>query len=159
MGAAFSKLCGKRPPLDFSPACRLSHDLNLRNSRSSHLSSCEEAAKPADFVGAIWTSVSLRPISATDPGCVKTPCRFYDSLVILGEGDRWGASLRRQIVGNGRCCPECLDDFIDESNPVRVIDVFVDALDLAEMSFEGGGDRSALVPPPWFSLSFTFTAT
>src|SRR5205814_2618832 len=33
--------------------------------------------------------------------------------------------------------PECLDDFIDESNPVRVIDVFVDSLDLAEMSFEG----------------------
>jgi transposase len=33
--------------------------------------------------------------------------------------------------------PECLDDFIDESNPVRVIDVFVDALDLAEMGFEG----------------------
>jgi transposase len=33
--------------------------------------------------------------------------------------------------------PECLDDFIDESNPVRVIDVFVEALDLAEMSFEG----------------------
>jgi transposase len=33
--------------------------------------------------------------------------------------------------------PECLDDFVDESNPVRMIDVFVDALDLAEMSFEG----------------------
>jgi hypothetical protein len=33
--------------------------------------------------------------------------------------------------------PECLDDFIDESNPVRVIDVSVEALDLAEMSFEG----------------------
>jgi hypothetical protein len=33
--------------------------------------------------------------------------------------------------------PECLDGFIDESNPVRVIEVFVDALDLAEMSFEG----------------------
>ena len=28
---------------------------------------------------------------------------------------------------------ECLDDFIDESSPVRVIAVFVDALDLAEM--------------------------
>jgi len=27
--------------------------------------------------------------------------------------------------------PECLDDFIDESNPVRVVDVFVDAPDLA----------------------------
>jgi transposase len=28
-------------------------------------------------------------------------------------------------------------DFIEERNPVRVIDVFVDALDLAEMNFEG----------------------
>src|SRR5512139_1285746 len=33
--------------------------------------------------------------------------------------------------------PECLDDFIDEGNPVRVIDVLVDSLDLAEMRFEG----------------------
>src|SRR6201989_846532 len=39
--------------------------------------------------------------------------------------------------GQWTLLPECLDDFIDESNPVRVIDIFVDALDLAEMSFEG----------------------
>ena len=39
--------------------------------------------------------------------------------------------------GQWKLLPECLDDFIDESNPVRVIDVFVGALDLAEMSFEG----------------------
>jgi transposase len=39
--------------------------------------------------------------------------------------------------GQWTLVPECLDDFVDESNPVRVIDVFVDALDLAEMSFEG----------------------
>src|SRR5271168_1316849 len=39
--------------------------------------------------------------------------------------------------GQRTLLPECLDDFIDESNPVRVIDVFVDALDLAEMRFEG----------------------
>jgi Transposase domain (DUF772)/Transposase DDE domain len=39
--------------------------------------------------------------------------------------------------GQSTLLPDCLDDFIDESNPVRVIDVFVDALDLAEMSFEG----------------------
>ncbi len=38
--------------------------------------------------------------------------------------------------GQWTLLPECLD-FIDESNPVRVIDVFVDALDSAEMSFEG----------------------
>jgi hypothetical protein len=39
--------------------------------------------------------------------------------------------------GQSTLLPECLDDFIDESNPVRVIDVFVETLDLAEMSFEG----------------------
>jgi hypothetical protein len=39
--------------------------------------------------------------------------------------------------GQRMLLPECLDDFIDESNPVRVIDVFVGALDLAEMSFRG----------------------
>jgi transposase len=33
--------------------------------------------------------------------------------------------------------PECLEDWVDESNPVRVIDAFVDALDLAELGFEG----------------------
>src|SRR6187549_3159177 len=39
--------------------------------------------------------------------------------------------------GQSTLLPECLDDFIDETNPVRVIDVFVDSLDLSEMSFEG----------------------
>lgn len=39
--------------------------------------------------------------------------------------------------GQWTLLPECLDDFIDESNPVRVIDAFVNALDLGEMGFEG----------------------
>jgi transposase len=39
--------------------------------------------------------------------------------------------------GQWTLLPECLDDFIDESNPVRVIDAFVGALDLAEMTFAG----------------------
>jgi len=39
--------------------------------------------------------------------------------------------------GQSTLLPECLDDWIDESNPVRVIDAFVDALDLAELGFEG----------------------
>ena len=30
--------------------------------------------------------------------------------------------------GQWTLVPECLDDFIDESNPVRVIDAFVEAL-------------------------------
>ena len=39
--------------------------------------------------------------------------------------------------GQSTLFPECLDDWIDENNPVRVIDAFVDALDLAELGFEG----------------------
>src|SRR5919199_6728159 len=33
--------------------------------------------------------------------------------------------------------PECVDDWIDEDNPVRVVDAFVDAVDLGELGFEG----------------------
>jgi len=33
--------------------------------------------------------------------------------------------------------PECLDDFITEDNPVRVVDVFVAELNLAALGFEG----------------------
>src|ERR1700694_4979468 len=39
--------------------------------------------------------------------------------------------------GQSTLLPECLDGFIDEGNPVRVIDVFVDALDLSELGFDG----------------------
>ena len=39
--------------------------------------------------------------------------------------------------GQSTLFPECVEDWISEGNPVRVIDVFVDALDLAEMAFEG----------------------
>jgi transposase len=49
--------------------------------------------------------------------------------------------MRRFVEGADRgqstLLPECLDDWIDENNPVRVIDAFVDALDLAELGFEG----------------------
>jgi len=34
--------------------------------------------------------------------------------------------------------PECLDDYVAEENPVRVVDVFVDELDLGALGFEGG---------------------
>jgi len=33
--------------------------------------------------------------------------------------------------------PECLDDWIDDSNPVRAVDVFVDGLNLVELGFDG----------------------
>ena len=63
---------------------------------------------------------------------------------------------RRTIrsFGSIQSLPECLDDFVDEDNPVRVIDVFVDSLDLAEMSFDGVEPAAT----GRFRLSFTFTA-
>ena len=39
--------------------------------------------------------------------------------------------------GQSTLLPECLDDWVDECNSVRVIDAFVDALDLAHLGFEG----------------------
>ena len=39
--------------------------------------------------------------------------------------------------GQSTLLPECLDDFIDEINPVRVIDAFVDALALGALGFAG----------------------
>jgi hypothetical protein len=45
---------------------------------------------------------------------------------------RWGAN-----GGQNTLFPECLEDWIGEDNPVRVIDVFVDELDLAELGLGG----------------------
>ena len=49
--------------------------------------------------------------------------------------------MRRFVEGADReqitLFPECLQDWIDEDNPVRVIDVFVDELDLSELGFSG----------------------
>ncbi|MCR0984056.1 IS1182 family transposase [Roseomonas populi] len=45
----------------------------------------------------------------------------------------------RRIEGHDRrqsfLLPECVDDYVDENNPVRAIEAFVDELDLAELGF------------------------
>ena len=50
--------------------------------------------------------------------------------------------------GQSTLFPECLEDWIGEDNPVRVIDVFVDELDLAELEF-GGVDPEATGRPSY----------
>jgi transposase len=49
--------------------------------------------------------------------------------------------MKRFIQGQDRTqstlLPELLDEYITEDNPVRVIDAFVDQLDLADLGFEG----------------------
>jgi len=49
--------------------------------------------------------------------------------------------MKRFVEGTDRgqstLLPECLDDWIDENNPIRVIDAFVETLNLAELGFDG----------------------
>nr|GFC54939.1 hypothetical protein [Tanacetum cinerariifolium] len=39
--------------------------------------------------------------------------------------------------GQGTLLPESLDDYVSDTNPVRVVDVFVDELNLVNLGFEG----------------------
>ena len=49
--------------------------------------------------------------------------------------------MKRFIQGEDRTqsmlLPEMLDDYVTEANPVRVVDVYVDELDLGQLGFEG----------------------
>ena len=60
--------------------------------------------------------------------------------------------MRRFVEGMDRgqstLFPECLEDWIDGNNPVQVIDVFVDELNLAELGF-GGVDPEATGRPSY----------
>lgn len=51
-----------------------------------------------------------------------------------------GVLMKRFIEGEGRqqvaLLPECLDGYIGEHNPVRVVDFFVDELDLQALASE-----------------------
>src|ERR1700724_2195007 len=50
--------------------------------------------------------------------------------------------------GETTLLPECLDDWVDENNSVRAVDVFVEALDLRDLGFEGV-DAAGIGRPPY----------
>src|ERR1700726_1818870 len=68
--------------------------------------------------------------------------------------------MRRFVEGVDRgqstLFPECLEDWICEDNPVHAIDVFVEALDLRDLGFEGvdpaATGRPAYHPSPMLKL-------
>jgi len=49
--------------------------------------------------------------------------------------------MKRFIEGQSRTqgtlLPEIIDEYVEESNPVRIVDVFVDELDLEQLGFTG----------------------
>ena len=72
--------------------------------------------------------------------------------------------MKRFIEGEDRSqstlFPEHLDDYIAEDNPVRVIDVFVEEMDLEALGFEGIEPEATGRPAydPASLLRSTFTA-
>src|SRR5208282_1370726 len=63
-------------------------------------------------------------------------CSRIPKLGVLG-----GLAMRRFINGEDRMqqalLPNSLEDYVSEENPVRVIEVFIDELDLAALGFSG----------------------
>jgi transposase len=49
--------------------------------------------------------------------------------------------VKRFVEGQDRAqlilLPECLDNYVGENNPVRIVDAFIDELDLAVLGFAG----------------------
>ena len=62
--------------------------------------------------------------------------------------------MKRFVQGDNRTqsllLPEALDDYVTDTNPVRVVDVFVDELDLHQLGFEGV--EPALTGRPSYSI-------
>src|ERR671918_2627240 len=55
----------------------------------------------------------------------------------LDAGDRMARFIEGADRRQTALLPESLDDYVDVDNPVRVVDAFVDALDLTELGFDG----------------------
>jgi transposase len=49
--------------------------------------------------------------------------------------------MKRFVEGQDRSqlilLPDCLDDYVGEDNPVRIVDALIDELDLAVLGFDG----------------------
>ena len=77
----------------------------------------------------------------TDRGCVKRGSSSERSCEIIASLSYWSKWLmKRFIEGENRSqstlFPESLEDYIAEDNAVRVVDAFVDTLDLKQLGFE-----------------------
>ena len=62
--------------------------------------------------------------------------------------------MKRFIQGEHRgqstLLPESLDNYVSDTNPVRVVDVFVDELDLGKRGFEGVTTAKTRCIDEWF---------
>src|ERR1700716_2605914 len=80
--------------------------------------------------------------AARGRACVKTrrlPKRRY--FLHWSIGFLRGGSMKRFIEGEDRTqvtlLPACLDDYVEVENPVRLVEAFVEGLDLDALGFVG----------------------
>ena len=87
-------------------------------------------------------------MAASGPECVKTPGQ---TLAMISENFIAREPMKRFIQGEHRgqntLLPESLDDYVSDTNPVRMVDVFVDELNLAKLGFDGVIPAETCIPP------------
>ena len=66
-------------------------------------------------------------------GCVKTP----KSGIVFSCFGRFGWAVSFKDRRQDYLLPASLDDYVSEDNPVRAVEVFIDALDLKALKFAG----------------------
>jgi hypothetical protein len=94
---------------------------------------------PRCLVGGIITLLARK--SGTHVWSPPRPCENalirYFSVLLSGDG--WRDETFRGGRGPAAVAllPHCLDDYVTENNPVRVIEAFIGELDLAILGFEG----------------------
>src|SRR5467141_4790866 len=93
-------------------------------------------------------------MSDKGPGRVKTQSVLWFPLLNRGgmmKGFVQGVDRQQTTL-----LPECLDDWVGESNPVRAIDAFVEKLELRDLGFDGvdpaATGRPAYHPSPMLKL-------
>ncbi len=77
---------------------------------------------------AVWKRPTLRYPSGRHPAKVGSSWSMDSGVHMAGYVEGWN---RRQAF----LLPECVDDYVDENNPVRAIEVFIDGLDLGALGF------------------------
>jgi transposase len=122
----------------------------------------------------LWELIDLHPsiLEQVDDSSGRVGTVFRTACNDLGplaqraniEPDALAATVFQKVTNNSygidrgqsTLLPECLDDYIDESNPVRVIDALVDALDLGELGFDGAVPEATARPSYHPSLLLKF---
>src|SRR5258705_2473802 len=95
--------------------------------------------KPIDFV-ALRSEIDSRVAGAGAE--VRSGSRLCENPIdamipLLNRGGLMKGFVQRADRQQTTLLPECLDDWADESNPVRAVDVFVDALEVGDLGLEG----------------------